>query len=132
MVLAVRDHADTFYQTARALKLAQKYQIPVLVLGDQVLADSSATFTPLDIQKGFRRRRSPARRGRGTPEPYLRYALTASGISPMHVPGKSDAVVRADSDEHSEAGTITEDAQVRVQMVDKARAQAGRVDSRVD
>ncbi len=118
IVLAVRDHADAFYQTARAVKLAQKYQIPVLVLGDQYLADSSATLAPLNNQKASAGV-VPLPAEAGAPEPYQRYALTASGISPVRAPGKSDAVVRADSDEHSEAGTITEDAQVRVQMVDK-------------
>lgn len=118
MVLAVRDHADAFYQTARAVKLAQKYQIPVLVLGDQYLADSSVTLAPLNIQKASAGV-APLPAEAGAPEPYQRYALTASGISPVRAPGKSDAVLRADSDEHSVAGTITEDAQVRVQMVDK-------------
>ena len=117
MVLAVRDHADAFYQTARALTLAQKYQIPVLVLSDQYLADSSATLAPPDISKATVRASLPT--DTVASEAYLRYALTGSGVSPMRAPGGSDALVRADSDEHGEEGTITEDARVRVQMVDK-------------
>ncbi|MBP8865749.1 MAG: 2-oxoacid:acceptor oxidoreductase family protein, partial [Acetobacterium sp.] len=44
MVIALRDHADCFYQTARSLALANKYQIPVILLSDQYLADSTTTI----------------------------------------------------------------------------------------
>lgn len=118
MVIAVRDHADAFYQTARALQLAAKYQIPVLLLSDQYLADSAATIAPMDMQKAMQSV-SPLPPESDDSEVYRRYALTESGISPLRVPGKSDALVRIDSDEHTEEGTITESAEVRVQMVDK-------------
>lgn len=125
MVLAVRDHADAFYQTARAFHLAQKYQLPVLLLGDQYLADSATTLAPLDVAKAAHSVTPLPTQ----PEPagvYQRYALTDSGVSPIRFPGRSDALVHVDSDEHTEAGTITEDAAVRVRMVDKrARKLAG-------
>lgn len=124
MVLAVRDHADAFYQTARALLLAKKYQIPVLLLSDQYLADSAATIAPLDIQKAIHIV-SPLVPEPDAPGFYQRYTLTESGVSPMRIPGKSDALVRVDSDEHSEGGTITEDAVVRIQMVDKRARKLG-------
>ncbi|MBN1778536.1 MAG: 2-oxoacid:acceptor oxidoreductase subunit alpha [Clostridiales bacterium] len=118
MVITVRDHPDAFYQTARALQLAQKYQIPVLLLSDQYLADSAAIVAPPDIGKAVQSV-SPLKQDEGGAEAYLRYAFTDSGVSPMRVPGKTDALVRSDSDEHTEEGTITESAEVRVQMVDK-------------
>lgn len=118
MVIAVRDHADAFYQTARALQLAKKYQIPVLLLSDQYLADSAATIAPLDASRAVKHL-NPLPTEAAPAGEYRRYTLTASGVSPMRIPGKSDALVRADSDEHTEAGTITEAADVRVQMVDK-------------
>jgi 2-oxoglutarate/2-oxoacid ferredoxin oxidoreductase subunit alpha len=118
MVTAVRNHTDAFYQTARALQLAQKYQIPVLVLSDQYLADSAATIAPFDIAKAAGSV-MPLRQDAGDPASYLRYRITESGVSPLLVPGKTDALVRADSDEHTEEGVITESAEVRVQMVDK-------------
>ncbi len=118
MVIAVRSHADAFYQTARALQLAHKYQIPVLVLSDQYLADSAATVAPFDVKKAAHSV-EPLKQDAGDPASYLRYKITESGISPLLVPGKTDALVRSDSDEHTEEGVITESAQVRVQMVDK-------------
>lgn len=118
IVIAVRDHADAFYQTARAFQLAWKYQMPVLLLSDEYLADSAATIAPPDVEKAAHSV-APLPREADPPGVYRRYALTDSGISPLRVPGKSDGLVRADSDEHAEEGTITESAQVRVQMVDK-------------
>ncbi len=118
MVIAVRNHTDAFYQTARAMQLAKKYQIPVLVLSDQYLADSSATIDPLDVKRAASSVK-PLEQGTVDTENYLRYQYTDNGISPMLVPGKTDALVRSDSDEHTEEGTITESAEVRVKMVDK-------------
>lgn len=118
MVVAVRSHTDAFYQAARAMRLAQKYQIPVLILSDQYLADSAATVAPFDVRKAANSVQ-PLEQALADPADYLRYRLTDSGISPMLVPGKTEALVRADSDEHTEEGIITESAQVRVQMVEK-------------
>lgn len=118
MVIAVRNHADAFYQTARALQLAQKYQIPVMVLSDQYLADSAATVAPFDVAKAANSA-EPLKQNPVNPADYLRYKITESGISPMLVPGKTEALVRSDSDEHTEEGVITESADVRVRMVDK-------------
>ncbi len=118
IVIAVRDHADAFYQTARAMQLAKKYQIPVLILSDQYLSDSAATIVPPDIKRAAHSV-SPLPDAAETAGEYLRYRITESGISPLCVPGRSEALVRSDSDEHTEEGVITESAEVRVQMVDK-------------
>jgi len=57
---------------------------------------------------------------------YRRYALTPGALSPLTYPGLSEALVRVDSDEHSEDGKITEDLDLRVRMVDK-RLRKGRL-----
>ena len=118
MVIAVRDHADAFYQTARAMQLAQKYQIPVLLLSDQYLADAAATLPPPDAVSAAKSV-APLPQQPDADGPYRRYAYTESGVSPMRVPGRTPAIVRVDSDEHNEDGTITEDALTRTRMVDK-------------
>jgi 2-oxoglutarate ferredoxin oxidoreductase subunit alpha len=56
------------------------------------------------------------------PEPdveYKRYQLTGLGISPRLVPGQTQSVVAADSDEHSESGHLTESAQIRIEQTSK-------------
>ncbi len=118
MVIALRDHADCFYQTARSLALANKYQIPVILLSDQYLADSTTTIPILDASD-IVRFSEPEATIQTTDQPYRRYALTTNGISPLRVPGKSEALVRVDSDEHDEWGQITESATIRNQMVEK-------------
>ena len=45
--------------------------------------------------------------------------MTESGISPRAIPSWIEDVIYADSDEHTEAGHITEDADMRVKMVEK-------------
>ena len=118
MVIAVRDHVDAYYQTARALQLAAKYQIPVLLLSDQYLSDSAAAIIPPDVKIAMNCV-APVQADADTQGEYWRYRNTDSGISPSAIPGKSEALVRSDSDEHTEEGVITESAKVRVQMVDK-------------
>jgi 2-oxoglutarate ferredoxin oxidoreductase subunit alpha len=117
MVIAVCNHTDAFYQTVRAFYLARKYQIPVILLSDQYLADSYATVEPYDLS-GLKQQDSTSEGWKEEGE-YLRYKLTESGISPLLIPGKTRNFVASDSDEHDEFGRITEDALVRTQMMDK-------------
>ncbi len=116
MVIALRNHTDSFYQTIRAFNLAEKYQIPVILLSDQYLGDASATIAPYDLN-GIEV--LPCGVSDAGQQEYLRYRYTEDGISPRMLPGKSEHLVTADSDEHDEYGHITESAQVRVRMADK-------------
>ncbi|MDW2799134.1 2-oxoacid:acceptor oxidoreductase subunit alpha [Clostridium boliviensis] len=114
LVIALKNHGDAFYQTFRALNLAEKYQIPVILLSDQYLGDATACVKPFDIS-GLKRV-SNASEADGE---YLRYKITEDGISPRLIPGRTSHLVAADSDEHDERGYITESAEVRNQMMDK-------------
>jgi len=117
MVIALKDHADCFYQTARSFVLAKKYQMPIILLSDQYLADSTTTLPILNTNDIVTY--SPEPDTLSEKELYRRYALTESGISPLRIPGKTKALVRVDSDEHDEFGQITESASLRNQMVEK-------------
>ncbi len=110
---------EAYACTVRAFDLAARYQIPAFILSDQYLADgltNTPVFKtgPVELPADVISREE----GRGKAE-YLRYALTPDGVSPRAVPGWIDGVVYADSDEHTEEGHITEDADVRVRMTDK-------------
>lgn len=117
MVIAFRNPTDAFYQTMRAFHLAEKYQLPVILLSDQYIGDSTSTVEPFDPERIHIA--EPAAECTGTGEDYLRYKYTDSGISPRLIPGKTQHLVAIDSDEHDEYGRITESAQVRTQMMDK-------------
>lgn len=120
MIISLRDGEDAFYQTARAFNLAEKYQIPVILLSDQSLADSSVTYDPFKFEKISIDRYLSGEEAITEGQRYKRYKYTEDGVSPRIIPGKiENQVVLVDSDEHDEYGNITESAEVRTKMVDK-------------
>ena len=119
MVITLRDPEDAFYQTNRAFGLADKYQIPVILMGDQFLADSTRTVEAFDFGK-MKNDRHLSGEAYSESKEYRRYEITDSGISPRIIPGKIPGTrVLADSDEHDEYGQITESSAVRNSMHEK-------------
>lgn len=116
VVIALKNQEDAFYQTMRAFDLAEKYQIPVILLSDQYIGDGTATVEPFDPNRIPVA--NPAKNYDGEDE-YLRYRYTEDGVSPRLIPGKTKHLVAIDSDEHDERGWITESAEVRTKMADK-------------
>jgi len=125
LVLAPSDPHDAFAKTVCAFNLADHYQIPVIILTDQYLADARFSFEHFEI-------------GAIDPQFYLadpqafaeyaRYRLTEDGISPRLYPGQSEHLVCLDSDEHTETGHITEDLVLtRPAMVKKRLAKQRRL-----
>ncbi|MBW8382947.1 MAG: 2-oxoacid:acceptor oxidoreductase subunit alpha [Youngiibacter sp.] len=120
MVIALRNPKDAFLQTARAFNLADKYQLPVILLGDQYLADCTRTIEPFDLASVEVDRHLADTSQYSDDITYSRYKVTDSGISPRLIPGLVPGTsVNSDSDEHDENGNITESAEVRIMMVDK-------------
>jgi 2-oxoglutarate ferredoxin oxidoreductase subunit alpha len=118
MVLAPKDQEDAVYQTFRAFNLADKYQLPVIILSDQFIGDGSKTIDKIDLSdlKIERNLADPAK----ISGDYKRYKLTDDGISPRAYPGQLEGqVVLIDSDEHDEFGHIVEDGETRNKMVAK-------------
>ena len=122
-LLAPGTHEEAFVAGWRSLNLAEKYQTPVLVLSDHYLAVAVRTlevdaldFSRVEIDRG--ELLSPADLD-ALQEPYLRFKITESGVSPRAVPGHRNAVYVASSNEHDERGAITEDAGMRTAQVDK-------------
>ncbi len=119
MVIALRNAEDAFYQTIRAFNIADKYQMPVILLSDQFLSDSTVTFKPFDFDI-VKNDAFISTYEYSDDKPYKRYEITPSGISPRLIPGLNPgATVLVDSDEHDEWGHITESASVRNHMVTK-------------
>ncbi len=107
----------------RAFNLAEKYQTPVLVLSDQLLASTLRTievdaidFDRIEIDRGKLLSREELD---ALTEPYKRHLFTEDGISPRAVPGHPKAVHATASDEHDEFGHITEDMVNRTRMMQK-------------
>jgi len=120
LVLAPSNPYDAFHKIVKAFNLADKYQMPVIVLTDHFLADSQFSVSDFDL--------GTAGPGFYLADPqeirdYKRYRLTEHGISPRLYPGQSEHLVGVDSDEHDEEGHITEDLGATVRaMVQKRLA----------
>jgi 2-oxoglutarate/2-oxoacid ferredoxin oxidoreductase subunit alpha len=111
---------DAFYLTIKAFNIAEKYQIPVIILTDTHLANSyndSAKFELKQIKIDRGELISDQQANALTD--YKRYQITESGISPRALPMQGRFVVVGDSDEHDETGHLTEKAEIRSQQVAK-------------
>ncbi|MBL7215356.1 MAG: 2-oxoacid:acceptor oxidoreductase subunit alpha [Phycisphaerae bacterium] len=120
-IFAPGNPQQAFDLTARAFNLAAQYQVPVFILTDQYFVDTYYNTPPFDasavkVEHHFVE----------TGQAYRRFEITENGISPRGIPGYGKGLVVADSDEHDEAGHITEDLDLRVRMVDK-RLSKGRL-----
>jgi 2-oxoglutarate ferredoxin oxidoreductase subunit alpha len=130
LVFAPSDAKDAFHKIVRAFNLADKYQVPAIILTDQFLADARYAIADLDLtkEKPLFHFADP-----GEFHEYKRYRLTADGISPRLYPGQSEHVVGVDSDEHDEEGHITEDlAHTAVAMVEKRLAKLKGLRTEID
>lgn len=118
-IIAFRSAEDAFNQTVRAFDLAEKYQIPVIVMSDQHIADSIVNIKPFDLES-IEINRYLANPKDYEPGTYKRYEFTQNGVSPRLIPTRANGnIVMVDSDEHNEFGRIDESAENRIKMVDK-------------
>ncbi len=114
VVVAPGDVDEAFYKSAEALYLAWKFQIPVVVLSDKHLAESTMT-AEFDESKALKVE-FKAFNGDGE---YKRYEFTEDGVSPLAFPGQEGIVVKATSYEHDEFGITTEEPETVKKMQEK-------------
>ncbi|MDO9516714.1 MAG: 2-oxoacid:acceptor oxidoreductase subunit alpha [Methanosarcinaceae archaeon] len=123
IVMAPGDASECFYETIRAFNLAEKYQVPVIIMTDKYLAESHESVDIFDtssikIDRGDII--APTDENEDVQNSYFkRFALTDSGISPRAFPGAHAGLVRVESSEHDEYGDYTENEDLRQAMVDK-------------
>jgi len=108
IVLAPGDPKECFELARKAFELADAYQVPVILMSDQYLADSYFTVERFEIDPI-----SPPHHIVKSDADYKRYFLTEEGISPRGIPGYGEGLVLVDSDEHTQEGLITESMSVR-------------------
>jgi 2-oxoglutarate ferredoxin oxidoreductase subunit alpha len=129
-LLAPGTHEEAFSTGWRAFNLAEKHQTPVLVLSDHYLAVAVRSldldafdFDAIEIDRGALLSEADLD---ALSEPYQRFQITDSGISPRARPGHPQAVWVSTSNEHNEYGAITEEPSMRAAQVDKrARKMVG-------
>jgi 2-oxoglutarate ferredoxin oxidoreductase subunit alpha len=113
-ILAPGTLGEAFRCAEQAFILADASQCPVFILTDQHLLDSGYDLAALPLPTT-----PPEPRIVATAADYRRYAAGENGLSPRGIPGHGHGLVRVDSDEHDEAGFITERAEVRLVMMNK-------------
>jgi len=119
VVLAPSSVEDAFYITVKAFNLAEKYQLPVIILNDHYQATAYASVDRFDLKKVNIERGDMYSPDKTASTEYKRHQITPSGISPRAFPGLSRALVVTDSDEHDETGHLIEDAHMRSEQMQK-------------
>lgn len=111
---------EAFYATNRAFELAARFQVPAILLSDQLLSDSLWTVSSFNLARTRVSNDFDEQEWQGRPaNSYKRYAVTRSGVSPRLRPGFRGQLVRALGSEHDEDGFQTEEMAVRVKMHEK-------------
>lgn len=124
LVLAPTSVSDCLFTTQWAVYLAERLQVPAVVLSDQFLGQARSVIDrPPEV--GFAARREVPVDGDGV---YHRYRLTGSGVSPMAIPGMPDVEYTADGLAHDELGTPSSRASDHQAHLDKRRDKLARFD----
>jgi 2-oxoglutarate ferredoxin oxidoreductase subunit alpha len=101
-----------------AFNLAEKYQVPVIFLSDQSLSHRTETLQMPDL--GPLTVVGRERPGDGDLEPYSRFRVTESGVSPMALPGVDvKGTYVAPGLEHNESGQPVQEPAVHEAMTQK-------------
>ncbi len=130
IVLAPASVQNCFRVTVLAFGLAERYQMPVIILSDQSLSHRSETVEKVDAS-GFpvMERMRP----NGTsPDDYLRFELTPDGISPMAIPGVDAHPYVAPGLEHDEHGLPRLSAEIHEKMTKKRFGKLDAVRTHID
>lgn len=120
LVLAPTSVGDCLFTTQWAVHLAEVLQTPAIVLSDQAMGQARAVI-PRSAAIAFigQREKPEARAEAGGYGEYRRYANTASGVSPMSVPGMVGMAYTADGLTHNEGGSPSSQASHHQEQLDK-------------
>jgi 2-oxoglutarate/2-oxoacid ferredoxin oxidoreductase subunit alpha len=117
IVLAPASVEDCLYRAVHAFNLAEKYQMPVIVLSDQSLSHRTQTIDMPNLSRlPIVNRLQPSD---GAREEYARYAFSDTGVSPVALPGVHIHTYVAPGLEHDERGHPNQSPQVHEAMTEK-------------
>ncbi len=125
VVIAPMSVSDCLFTTQWAVHIAEALQTPVVVLSDQSLGQSRVLIErPADV--AFMARRKTYQPVEG--EEFNRYALTASGVSAMSIPGQTGGQYTADGLTHTIRGTPSSRKSDQKEQMDKRAAKVENFD----
>jgi 2-oxoglutarate ferredoxin oxidoreductase subunit alpha len=114
LLIAPGDTQEALELARDAQNLAWQFQVPVIILSDKHLCESTFSTEPDKIPD--LKIDAKLWDGQGI---YKRYLQTDDGVSPLAFPGTPGAIVKSNSYEHEENGITTEAADWAVKNVDK-------------
>ena len=101
VVIAPVDVEDSYHATVEAFNIAEEFQLPVIVLTDQSIAQRKETLAADSLVHEVVERRL------ASPEElkeFKRYRFTPDGVSPMSIPGMVGGMYQTNGLEHDEYG----------------------------
>jgi 2-oxoglutarate ferredoxin oxidoreductase subunit alpha len=116
VVLAPGDATECFSAVTEAFNLAERWQLPVIILVDKHVCECYKSTTPFDTRNLKIDRGQFVSAGSGE---FPRYKITENGVSPRALPSQPGGIFRAVSDEHDEYGYLTEEPTTCKAMNDK-------------
>lgn len=120
VILSPGDTDEAMRLTHLAFDISDEYQLPVIILTDKYLAESSMSsnwLTKTEQRINHQGFMAPAQLKHA--QNYKRYQNTADGVSLRSIPGQMGGIFRANSDEHTEFGFSSEDPNNRNLMMEK-------------
>lgn len=110
LIVAPRDIPDAYESTVEAFHLAEKYQMPVIIMSDLLLSEHPETVDrevfrhDIKIDRGEVVHEWNEKDGK-----YKRFRFTESGISPRAYPGTANTLYVSGTDEHDEESILVSD-----------------------
>jgi 2-oxoglutarate ferredoxin oxidoreductase subunit alpha len=124
VIIAPGDAEQCFYLGAEAFNIAERYQVPVILLTDKFVGESYFTVEELRssdirIDRGKLLSQEDLERIIKEQGDFRRYKVTKDGISPRAIPGMKGGEHVASSYEHDEYGFEREEEEIRMAMHEK-------------
>lgn len=110
LIVAPRDTADAYGTTVEAFHIADKYQLPALIMSDLLLSEHPETVDKEVFDNNIKIDRGQVVK-EWNPEngKFKRFALTESGVSPRVIPGTPNTCFVSATDEHDEESILISD-----------------------
>jgi len=119
VVVAPGDPEESYRCTVEAFNLAERFQVPVIILTDKHLIESHKSTEAFPASVDIDRGEMVDLEEWHDPEEYKRFKLTETGVSPRILLGTRNAMFLANGNEHDEYGFTTIDPELVVKMADK-------------
>jgi 2-oxoglutarate/2-oxoacid ferredoxin oxidoreductase subunit alpha len=101
VVIACSDAEDSYHATVEAFNIAEEFQLPVIVMSEQSIAQSRYTLAAETLTHPVRERTLATAEDLAE---YRRYKVTDDGVSPMSIPGMIGGMYQTNGLEHDEQG----------------------------